>query len=139
MKEAVFSAIEFVHHGEPVPAARARSGQGRTYTPEKYRAYKEGLATALMARFREILPEIPGTRIPKERKKYLDQNRYRVEITVYRSKRTGDWDNFAKSVCDALQDAGLIADDSQIDEGHCWKRIDKTNPRIEFELERIAG
>jgi len=46
----------------------------------------------------------------------------------------GDIDNFIKTVQDALQDAGVVADDAQIDSVSGVKLIDKNNPRIEIEL-----
>lgn len=40
-----------------------------------------------------------------------------------------------KAVQDALQDSGVLADDSQIDSVSGGKFIDKQNPRLQFHLE----
>jgi len=53
-----------------------------------------------------------------------------VEITVYRARRSGDLDNFAKITLDAMQ--GLFfANDSQVVELHMRLADDKHSPRIE--------
>jgi Holliday junction resolvase RusA-like endonuclease len=108
---------------EPVPAARARSTEsGHHYTPEKYRNYKLALCNSIKGRYAKLIGKID----PKAK--------LGIAMLVYRSKNTGDWDNFAKCVQDAIQDSGVIKDDKQICLGLCAKHIDKADPRIEFIL-----
>ncbi len=58
----------------------------------------------------------------------------KLTATVYRPRRQGDLDNFAKALCDAL--AGLVyADDSQIVESHWYLLLDRQNPRVEVTVE----
>lgn len=58
-----------------------------------------------------------------------------VKALIYRDRRTGDLDNFQHAIGDALQRAGVIKNDSQIES---WdgsrKLLDKANPRIELEI-----
>jgi Holliday junction resolvase RusA-like endonuclease len=58
-----------------------------------------------------------------------------VRALIYRDRRVGDLDNYLHAVGDALQKAGVILNDRQIES---WdgsrKLIDKTNPRVEIEL-----
>jgi Holliday junction resolvase RusA-like endonuclease len=120
--------------GNPIPASRPRfTKSGRAYTAEPYKSYKANLAKKLEMLMGE-LPEIPdaGT---KERTAYLKAHRYQLSLKIYREKAIGDVDNYAKSVMDALQDAGVIANDSQIDTAHIVKRVDKKNPRLCILLE----
>lgn len=128
-------ALRVIYRKEPVPAQRPRfdSVRGRTYTPAKYDKYKRGLAKAIQLQAGPFIPPpAPGS---KERAKELKQNRYFLTLMVYRKRNVGDGDNYLKSVQDALQDAGVIIDDSQIDIALVDKRfIDKVDPRVELEL-----
>lgn len=45
-----------------------------------------------------------------------------------------DWDNYNKIVCDAIEEAGVIENDNQIDIGVVRKHYDKESPRIELTL-----
>ena len=127
--------IEFTFGGEPVPAMRPRVAGRRAYTPPKYKKYKEALANAIKKEYGYFSWDIPEPN-SKERTKYLANNRYILSVNVYRRTNRGDADNFLKSVQDALQDSGVIADDSQIDRATVEKFIDKENPRIELILEK---
>lgn len=55
-----------------------------------------------------------------------------VDIVLYfKDKRRRDWDNWHKISQDSLE--GIVyKDDSQIQEAHVIKAIDKNNPRIEI-------
>jgi len=59
-----------------------------------------------------------------------------VKALIYRDRRTGDLDNFQHAIGDALQKAGVIKNDKQIES---WdgsrKLIDRENPRVEIEIE----
>lgn len=60
-----------------------------------------------------------------------------LTATFYRSdKRRCDMDNMLKSLMDAITNAEIWNDDSQLIEASLKKRYDKTNPRVEFELYR---
>lgn len=62
-----------------------------------------------------------------------------LTLTFYRVRRAGDLDNFAKPVLDALQKAGVIANDSQVGELHLYRQWDKANPRTEIVLTELAA
>jgi len=60
-------------------------------------------------------------------------------VTVYLyfvDKRRRDWDNRHKLSMDAMEWT-VFYDDSQIEEWHVYKRIDKANPRIEISVEKL--
>lgn len=131
--------IDFVFHGEPVPAQRTRSSNGRHYTPEKYAEYKKALAAALHAEYAYCTWDIPAQDEPTRRKKWIKSNRYKLRAHVYRSIQRGDWDNFGKSISDAIEQAGIIANDCQIDWAEIRLLSDNKAPRVEFWLERIGN
>jgi len=56
---------------------------------------------------------------------------------IYRPQRSGDLSNRIKPVEDVLQKAGVLENDSQIDELHWYKRDDKLRPRVEIEIEAL--
>jgi Holliday junction resolvase RusA-like endonuclease len=115
--------IGLIHPGEPIPAKRARVTRWGTYTPPDYAQYKKNLAEAIQARFVQ-----DGDK----------DSRYKLVVDAYRSNRRAvDVDNLAKSVMDALQDSGVILNDSQIDELVCRKHYDPKCPRVEFVLEQV--
>lgn len=58
-----------------------------------------------------------------------------VTLRVYRKRKSGDLDNFAKAALDALQRSGWIANDRQVVELHMYRADDATNPRIELTLD----
>lgn len=61
--------------------------------------------------------------------------RVNLRALVYRERRTGDLGNYLAAVCDALERAGVVANDKFI-EGFDGSRllVDKANPRVEIEL-----
>lgn len=129
--------IEFTFHGEPVPAARPRVTRNGSFTPEKYAAYKKSLTAALNAEYGFYGWDIPPTTVPTERQKWMKANRYRLAITAYVSSLRADWDNLGKTVSDAIEQAGIIANDSQIDDAQVLKVRDKASPRVEIKLWRL--
>jgi Holliday junction resolvase RusA-like endonuclease len=130
--------LKFTFQGEPVPAKRPRVTKFGTYTPKEYKDYKSDLIEAIKKDFGFYVWDIPepGT---KERTHYLKNYRYRLDLNIYTSKDSGDYDNYAKSVGDALEQAGIIGNDKQIDEAHIFKAIDKDNPRIEITLNQLKA
>lgn len=128
--------ISFVYPGAPVPAMRPRHSQKGTYNPKQYTNYKKALAQAIRQKFGDLAQQVPPAG-SKERSRYLKERRFRLIVEVHRTARRGDADNFLKTVQDAIQQAGIIGDDSQLDEVYCRKYIDKQNPRIGFALEEL--
>lgn len=69
---------------------------------------------------------------------------YSVSFLIYLpTARRQDLDNFAKCLLDSLTDAGVIHDDSAVEEIHAYKRIDRGNPRtvivVRTEQEQMFG
>jgi Holliday junction resolvase RusA-like endonuclease len=129
-------AIQFTFEGEPIPAIRPRVTSRGTFTPLVYRQYKATMANALQQEY-GLLVAIPAPG-SKDRSQYLKNHRYRLEVTAYRSNnRPVDTDNIAKTVLDALQDGGILANDSQVDELVSKKKFDQLRPRIEILLEEL--
>lgn len=58
-----------------------------------------------------------------------------VSMWVYRAASTGDTDNFAKGVLDALQAARILDDDKHVSELHVYRTLDRANPRIVVTVE----
>ncbi len=133
-----YPVICFQYQGEPVAAARARVVNRHAYTPKHYADYKKALSGAIRQAFGHLGNAIP-TPGSKPRAKWLSAHRFRLVVEVYRSINRGDADNFLKAVQDAIQQAGIIGDDCQLDEVYCRKHIDKQNPRISFVLEPLGG
>lgn len=54
---------------------------------------------------------------------------------VYRDRNVGDLDNYIAAICDALEKAGIVANDKLI-QGHDGSRllIDRVRPRVEITL-----
>ena len=63
----------------------------------------------------------------------------KVTATIYRPQRSGDLSNRIKPVEDVLQKAGVLENDSQIDELHWYKRDDKARPRVEVEITELEA
>lgn len=116
----------------PQPAPRPRAGKARSFNPENYTRYKEGLKE-----------HISKLSIPKEDYRGITAVFYiPYDITVKDKDRvrafhvnTPDWDNISKPLLDALQQAVAIKNDSKI----AFAVITKvTTPelrgRIEFSL-----
>lgn len=61
--------------------------------------------------------------------------RFRLEVDVYFTSDRPDLDNSLKVILDCLQSSKAIMNDRQCSEITARKFIDKTNPRIEFELQ----
>jgi Holliday junction resolvase RusA-like endonuclease len=131
-----FQRLTFTHHGPPIPAPRPRLGRFGTFNPPSYTRYKDALVKALRAEYGPLLMQFPASG-SKERSRYLADNRFRLILEVYRATNRGDVDNYLKTAQDAIQQAGLLADDSQIDEIFCRKHLDRESPRLVFTLERL--
>jgi crossover junction endodeoxyribonuclease RusA len=102
----VIRELHFVLLGPPVPCARARvvrvRGTTRAITPDTTRRYENEI--------RKIALESRPDGWP------LDA-RYRISLQVFRARAAGDWDNFAKAVCDGANGV-LWEDDRRIFKAH---------------------
>lgn len=128
--------INFTFYGNPVPAQRPRFGgkSKRPYTPEAYRIYKNQLRQALLKEY----PPLQQITDDKLKRKYKRDTRYRLTVLAYRAdNRACDGDNILKTAQDALQDSGVIFDDSQIDDARVLKSVDTKNPRLTLILNDI--
>ncbi len=132
--------VAFEFEGEPVPAPRLTRGTLWTDRAQNYLGYKRALADALRAAHPQHVITLPATEFKKERSKAMKayrDTRYELRYFVFSGKRPGDWDNFGKTVSDALKDAGLIPDDRHIKCGS-WVVCDNdSRPRIEIELYKM--
>jgi Holliday junction resolvase RusA-like endonuclease len=121
-------SLTFVVPGPPVPCARARvapsrkTGKMRAVTPGSTRAYEERVRVHAMAAVAKARwkPRAGG---------------YVVGIVVERVARRGDWDNYAKAVCDACNGI-LWPDDRCIVEAHVVLGVNADNPRTIVKVER---
>lgn len=96
-------------------------GAGRVVVSEQARRYR---VEALAALIRQDIPRARTTA------------RLRVFLTLHPpNRRAWDLDNRIKQVLDALEDAGLYADDEQIDELHAYRgEVIKDRPRVDVRI-----
>jgi Holliday junction resolvase RusA-like endonuclease len=110
--------LRFTVPGPPVPCARARVVRGHAFTPGKTRSY-EWLVGWHAKGAMSYLWQPP------------ESATFGIEILVYRAARRGDFDNYAKAVCDGLTKAGVWPDDSRVEMATVELYVSKTNPRAE--------
>jgi len=96
-------AFEFTVYGRPVPAVRTT--QNDQWKPQaiRYNRYKRDVGWSAKA---------AGARVTKKH--------VTIEIKVFVYGQQGDWDNYAKSICDGLNGITWI-DDRQVMEGSVRK------------------
>ncbi len=99
--------------GRPVPAARARVVNGHAYTPQRYREWKSEAAFRLRS---QTDARFDG---PVSVTVVVGADGIGVTVEPVEGSRPkgvrGDLDNIAgKSVLDALQDAGVLVNDSLV-------------------------
>lgn len=133
--------VEFIVPGL-VPPSVNRYKEGCIYTGRDgylHRGYKRSKATrayydavAIFARGRTVSPETDT-----ERRKV----RYAVRIDVYIPQHSHvDFDNCWKCGMDALENCGLIHNDSHVDgerSNVIIHKDDRLNPRTEYRVERL--
>jgi crossover junction endodeoxyribonuclease RusA len=112
--------VTLVIPGRPVPAVRMTQ-RGKFVRPraKAYLEYKNWVG--MMGQINGVVP-IRGP--------------VRVLIRVYVSGSPGDWDNYAKSVCDGLNGVAW-EDDRQIVDGRVVVKagVPKSDERVEIEIE----
>lgn len=111
-KATVFAAT---FNRPPVAATRPRICRGRAYNDEKYSEYKAWLSQRIRQRFPHLVIKWPTNEKAKAalRKAEL-KKRYIISYTICIDKDTGDRDNYDKTICDAIEQAGIIANDKTI-------------------------
>lgn len=107
---------------EPLPQPRPRFGGGRCYEPARITKYKSAVATAAKVAMCGKNPI---------------ENPVKVNLKLWRkykptSRRYGDFDNHAKSICDALNKIVWL-DDSQVVSATVEK-YQSTTPKVEIEI-----
>ncbi len=133
--------------GIPIPAPRPRAGLAgsrRVYMPPAYMKWKRDASLILRARWghNEPITLAVSTAIaivlprPKKRPRSGLGRLYWHPTEDYPAPiggRHGDGDNYVKSVWDALQDAGIIKDDSQVVEWNGTK-YQGSDPGLHIDL-----
>jgi crossover junction endodeoxyribonuclease RusA len=117
--------IKFIIPGRPVPAVRmTQAGKYKKPSAQRYLTYKEHVGWAAKA-----------AGIKKFR------NDVAIDITLYLrcGPREGDWDNYAKAICDGLNGIGYV-DDRQIVDGRCRKvfGVKPNEERVEVEIREVV-
>lgn len=115
--------IKITIAGDPIPAARPRFGNGRTYQPKRNRDYRKRIESAARAAMKDR-PPLSGS--------------VQAKIKLYRrlsptAKNFGDVDNHLKALFDGLNGI-TFDDDRQITKCTVEKFKDKLKPRAEILL-----
>ena len=125
--------LRFWLPGEPVAQARARTGKGFAYYPAKCANYRK--TAALLLRSQYVGQPHPFGPVVGPVK--LGLLFYRVRPKSNKSQWPTvkpDLDNYVKMLCDALMDAGVLADDSQVcalNAGKFWVE-ESSDPSVKF-------
>jgi len=62
---------------------------------------------------------------------------FKLQARVFHENNRPDLDNGLKILLDCLQTCKVIDNDRQCTEIHAYKFVDKTNPRVEIEIEEV--
>jgi len=112
--------IAFTVPGDPIPWERARLGNGGHVTAKRTRAWQTLIKHHAINAIR-----------PADRRR---EGPVSIRLRFWReTRRACDWDNLAKSVCDALNGIAY-EDDSQIDIALVTRGVDPHFPRVEIEI-----
>lgn len=118
--------VRFEVEGNPVPKKRPRVVRGRTFTPAETVEYENRIGWAFRQTYTGRLFAGP----------------LKVSVWVSEASRReqwqGDWDNYAKSACDALNKLAW-ADDKQIEEQHTYVDRHAAVPGMVIEIEEMAA
>lgn len=102
----------FVILGTPIPKARPRVYRGRAVTPPRTLHYEA--LVKLAAKAARVRPT---------------DARVAISLAFFQpTLRRCDLDNLAKAVLDGLNGVAYL-DDSQVDELHVYRELDRDNPR----------
>jgi len=142
-------SVTFTVPGEPQGKARARTGKGFFYTPEKTVLYENLIKMSYSQKYRGAdgakFETIPGTELKQPvgvtirayhsiPRSYGKGKRLAATNNLNRPTRKPDADNIAKVICDALN--GLVyIDDTQVVKLTVEKLYGE--PRVEVEIEVI--
>ena len=116
--------MNYVIEGPPLSINHAKAavpvkGKLRMITTARARAWKLAATWSLKAQ-RGTTPTITG---PCD-----------VSMVVYLKTAAGDVDNYIKASLDALQDAGILANDRQVQFVFATKDKDAKRPRVEITI-----
>ena len=115
--------IKILIEGDPIPAARPRFGNGRTYQPKRNVEYRRRIQVAARSAMDGRKP-MTGS-LSANVKLY---RRYKPTTRIF-----GDVDNHLKAIFDGLNQI-VFEDDRQIVRCVIEKFTDKQNPRAEILL-----
>lgn len=119
--------MNYVIEGSPLSVNNAKkpariNGHLRMINTRKTKAWKEAACWSLKSQ-RGTTPTITGP--------------VHVILTNYLPTTAGDVDNYAKATLDAMQEAGIIANDRQVQRIEMVKKKDASRPRVEIEVTMI--
>lgn len=130
--------IELTMDGPPVPASRPKFYNGVAVTPKEYRQYKQALINALIEEYPEIRDQTLALQRLSAYHRRKKQKRYKLTGQLWLPHDKGDWDNYGKTIGDALEQAGMLTNDRLIDDGHIQKSFGSDNPRVYLRLEEVS-
>lgn len=67
----------------------------------------------------------------------LLEGEFELKTVVYQDSMRRDLD--VELLCDTLQGSHVIKNDRSLWAKHSWRRLDKENPRVEFQLRALGG
>jgi len=117
--------MKYVIEGKPLSVNNAKAavnvrGKLRMISTSKARKWKDTAVWSLKAQ-NGTTPRIEGP--------------CSLSISVFLPTAAGDVDNYVKSAMDALQSAGIILNDRQVQRISVTKAQDKYRPRVEITVE----
>ena len=125
-KGASVVRLVFTIPGTPVPCARPRVTRRGTFEEPRSRAYKALVRRHATMELMYSKDWEPGGKGP-----------FRLVLDVFRERSAGDFDNFAKGICDGMTKAKVWADDRYVLEALIRLHVDKANPRTVVLVETI--
>jgi Holliday junction resolvase RusA-like endonuclease len=119
------AALRFTVDAVPVPCARPRVVNGHAFVPTRTRD------------FERVVRDTAKVAVMAQRWTPAEDSAFSVTLHVYRAAKRGDWDNFAKGVCDGLNGAAW-RDDRAVVEAHVFLHVDRIHPRVEIEVAELG-
>lgn len=131
------TVLLFTVPGRPQPCQRARTvtnsrGETHAYTNSRTKEFE-----ARVALFAQSASRIAGWQWHPRDTYSICLRVFRTDACHWNGGNRGDWDNFAKGVCDGLNGV-LYRDDSGIVESAVSIRCDPKNPRVEVLLTKLT-